>query len=305
LNATCPHVGKVQGIIHRHAKDGYSIVILGEKDHAEVIGLLGYARGKGYVVNSLKSWSPFPRWIKSVWWPDHPGSKTLPVPGRWGAKEVPRGEDLQHHLRLHAPEQEEVLALAKKVEAIVVVGGKGSGNTRRLARISEEAGVPTFHVETEKDLDLQALSGYAVIGVTAGASTPNWLILRVVDRIHELRGRGGAASHAETLGRLRPSAIFSWLSGGLFDLRQCPAPRAALELSSVFIAALYVFSMHVLNRLADKASENFNQPGGPSSTGGTEPGCLRRIASARPGSRPGLVLGTFPLSPSPGDFRLG
>jgi len=47
LNATCPHVGKVQGIIKRYAKDGYATVIVGEKDHAEVIGLLGYADGKG------------------------------------------------------------------------------------------------------------------------------------------------------------------------------------------------------------------------------------------------------------------
>ncbi len=158
--------------------------------------------------------------------------------------------------------QEEVLALARKVEAIVVVGGKGSGNTRRLARISEEAGVPTFHVETEKDLDLQALSGYAVIGVTAGASTPNWLILRVVDRIHELRGRGGAASRAEMLGRLAAiSYLLLGFGAGCLTYASVLLQGLPLELSSVFIAALYVFSMHVLNRLADKASENFNQPG--------------------------------------------
>ncbi|MDH4267289.1 MAG: 4-hydroxy-3-methylbut-2-enyl diphosphate reductase, partial [Deltaproteobacteria bacterium] len=54
VNATCPHVGKVQGIIKRYALQGYHIVIVGEKDHAEVIGLLGYAGGNGYVVNSLE-----------------------------------------------------------------------------------------------------------------------------------------------------------------------------------------------------------------------------------------------------------
>jgi 4-hydroxy-3-methylbut-2-enyl diphosphate reductase len=60
LNATCPHVGKVQGIINRHVKNGYAIVIVGERDHAEVIGLLGYAQGKGYVVNTLEEVDSLP-----------------------------------------------------------------------------------------------------------------------------------------------------------------------------------------------------------------------------------------------------
>jgi (E)-4-hydroxy-3-methyl-but-2-enyl pyrophosphate reductase len=243
LNATCPHVGKVQGIIHRHARDGYSIVIMGEKDHAEVIGLLGYARGKGYVVNNLEELESLP-----------PLDKVCLVAQT--TQDQKRFQSLAHAVQNKYPgakifnticdsthrRQDEILALAKRVEAIVVVGGKGSGNTRRLAKISEEAGVPTFHV--------------------AGASTPNWLILRVVDRIHELRGRGGVASRAETLGRLAAiSYLLLAFGAGCLTYASVLLQGLPLELSWVFIAALYVFSMHVLNRLADKASENFNQPG--------------------------------------------
>jgi (E)-4-hydroxy-3-methyl-but-2-enyl pyrophosphate reductase len=263
LNATCPHVGKVQGIIHRHAKDGYSIVIMGEKDHAEVIGLLGYARGKGYVVNSLDELEFLPPLDKVCL-----VAQTTQDQKRFQSladevlKKYPGAKIFNTICDSTRRRQEEILALAKRVEAIVVVGGKGSGNTRRLAKISEEAGVTTFHVETEIDLDLQALSRYAVIGVTAGASTPNWLILRVVDRIHELRGRGGGASRAETLARLAAiSYLLLGFGAGCLTYASVLLQGLPLELSWVFISALYVFSMHVLNRLADKASENYNQPG--------------------------------------------
>jgi (E)-4-hydroxy-3-methyl-but-2-enyl pyrophosphate reductase len=263
LNATCPHVGKVQGIIHRHAKEGYSIVIMGERDHAEVIGLLGYARGKGYVVNNLEELESLPPLDKvclvAQTTQDHKRFQSLAAAVQVkypGAKVFDTICDSTHR------RQDEILALAKKVEAIVVVGGKGSGNTRRLAKISEEAGVPTFHVETENELDLQALSGYAVIGVTAGASTPNWLILRVVDRIHEMRGRGGAASRVEKVARVAAiSYLLLAFGAGCLTYTSALLQGLPLEGSWVFIAALYVFSMHVLNRLADRDSENFNQPG--------------------------------------------
>jgi 4-hydroxy-3-methylbut-2-enyl diphosphate reductase len=96
---------------------------------------------------------------------------------------------------------------------MVVVGGKESGNTRRLAKISKEAGVPTFHVETEKDLDLQEISRYSIIGVTAGASTPNWMILKVVDRLKRLRRHQGMAYYLESLGRLAAISLF-WPGAG-------------------------------------------------------------------------------------------
>ncbi len=263
LNATCPHVGKVQGIINRHAKDGYSSIIMGEKDHAEVIGLLGYARGKGYVVNKLEELESLPPLDKvclvAQTTQDQKRFQSLAAAVQ---KKYPGAKIFNTICDSTHRRQDEILTLAKRVEAIVVVGGKGSGNTRRLAKIAEEAGVPTFHVETEKDLDLEALSGYAVIGVTAGASTPNWLILRVVDRIHELRGPGGAASRAETLGRLAAiSYLLLAFGAGCLTYASVLLQGLPIDLSWVFIAALYVFSMHVLNRLADKASENFNQPG--------------------------------------------
>jgi 4-hydroxy-3-methylbut-2-enyl diphosphate reductase len=263
LNATCPHVGKVQGIINRHAKDHYSIVIAGEKDHAEVKGLLGYAQGRGYVIHTLEELACLPPMEKVCF-----VAQTTQDETRFQAlaeaiqKKYPGAKIFNTICDSTHRRQEEVLALAKKVEAMVVVGGKGSGNTRRLAGISEAAGIPTYHVETEKDLDLQVLSRYSVIGVTAGASTPNWLILRVVDRLHDLGGRVEPASFLKALGRLVAiSYLLLAFGAGCLTYTSILLQGLPFNLSWIFIAALYVFSMHVLNRLTDKASENFNQPG--------------------------------------------
>ena len=263
LNATCPHVGKVQGIIQRHAKDGYATVIVGERDHAEVVGLLGYANGKGYVVNTLEEVESLPP-VEKVCLVAQTTQDQKRFQSFAGAiqKRFPAAKVFNTICDSTLRRQDEVSALARKVEAIVVVGGKESGNTRRLAKISKEAGVPTFHVETEKDLDLQELSRYSVVGVTAGASTPNWLILKVVDRLKRLSRHQGIAYYLESLGRLAAiSYIFLALGAGCLAYASVTIQGMQPRLSWALVASFYVFSMHVLNRLTDKASERYNQPG--------------------------------------------
>jgi 4-hydroxy-3-methylbut-2-enyl diphosphate reductase len=263
LNATCPHVVRVQGIIQRYAKDGYATVIVGEKDHAEVIGLLGYANGKGYVVNSLEELKSLPPLEKVCLVAQTTQDRDLfqeiveAIQSRFpGAKVFNTICDSTYR------RQDEVLALARRVEAMVVVGGKKSGNTRRLVKISEGAGVPTFHVETEKDLNLKELSHYSIIGVTAGASTPNWLILKVVECLKGLRQHQGVVYYFESLGRLATiSYILLAFGAGCLSYASVLIQGLQPRLSWALVASFYVFSMHVLNRFTDKASERYNQPG--------------------------------------------
>jgi len=263
LNATCPHVGKVQGIIKRYAKNGYATVIVGEKDHAEVVGLLGYAQGKGYVVNNLEELESLPPLDKICL-----VAQTTQDQNQFQAlaaaiqNRFPEAKVFNTICESTNRRQDEVLSLARRVDAMVVVGGKESGNTRRLAKISEGAGVPTFHVETEKDLDLEELSRYPVVGVTAGASTPNWLILKVVDSLRSHRGQKGVIHYLESLGRLAAISYFLLaLGAGSLTYASILIQGLQPRLSWVLVASLYVFSMHVLNRLTDKASERYNQPG--------------------------------------------
>jgi 4-hydroxy-3-methylbut-2-enyl diphosphate reductase len=85
--------------------------------------------------------------------------------------------------------QEEVRQLCREVEALVVVGGKTSANTKRLGEIAESLGCPVFMVESETDLEPQALARYGRVGVTAGASTPNWVISRIVEVLENITAK--------------------------------------------------------------------------------------------------------------------
>jgi 4-hydroxy-3-methylbut-2-enyl diphosphate reductase len=154
-------------------------------------------------------------------------------------------------------------SLVGQVDAVVVVGGYHSGNTKRLVQISEEAGLPTFHVETEKDLDKQRLSSMEVIGVTAGASTPNWMIKNVVKEIEAIRTR------RETFfGRwIKIAFKFMLLSNLLVAFGGFALAYAAAVLSGrtpdlihPCIALLYIYAMHVLNRFLDKGASTYNDP---------------------------------------------
>jgi len=146
----------------------------------------------------------------------------------------------------------------------VVIGGKNSGNTRRLAQISESYGIPAFFVETEKEINLDELEKFESVGITAGASTPNWLIQKVIDHIDALEHRHeplwmqGLRRMTTTLFRL---SFFVALGAALLTygaaLLQGIPPKPVYPL----IAVLYTLSMFILNRCLDKEADKFNEPG--------------------------------------------
>jgi len=263
LNATCPHVGKVQGIIKRHALQGYATLIWGDKDHAEVIGLLGYTGGRGAVLNSPEELESLPEYEKVCLVAQTTQDRhRFEEFARVVQRKYPGAKIFNTICESTNRRQEEVLSLAQKVEAMVVVGGKESGNTRRLAKISEEAGVPTFHVETEKDLDLKALAAYEAIGVTAGASTPTWLIAHVVERLKTVESARGKGQFLTRIARLITiSYLLLAVGAGSLTYVSILIQGLRPEISLILISSFYVFSIHVLNRLMDKASEKYNQPG--------------------------------------------
>jgi len=263
LNATCPHVGKVQGIIKRHAQQGYMTLIWGDRDHAEVIGLLGYTGGQGFVVNSIAELESLPRHEKVCFVAQTTQDQNDFEKFAQAIQEKYPGAKIFNTIceSTHR-RQQEVLALAQKVDAMIVVGGKESGNTRRLAKISEEAGVPTFHIETEKDLHLEALSSYPIIGITAGASTPTWLIAHVAERLKAVESGGGEIRFWTKAARfLAISYLLLALGAGCLAYTSILIQGLRPEISLILISSFYVFSIHVLNRLMDKASEKYNQPG--------------------------------------------
>lgn len=180
-DATCPRVQKVQAIIKKYSRQGYDTVIIGDQNHAEVMGLMGFAAGRVFVVSNivdleqLNASAPFI--IVSQTTQDEEIFLKLSglIKERYPDCLIFNTICDSTHRR-----QEEVLSLAEKVDAIVVVGGRGSANTRRLWELARGMGKPVFLVESEDELDPAALAGLETVGVTAGASTPSWVIDKVV-----------------------------------------------------------------------------------------------------------------------------
>ena len=161
-----------------------------------------------------------------------------------------------------ASRQAEVQELARQAEALVVVGGRNSGNTQRLVEISQGTGIPTYHVETEQELDLVEISRYQTVGVTAGASTPNWLIGNVVNTLkHAWAFRPGSLTNYlyRAWRFFLKSNLYVATGAGSLSYTSSLLQQVEPQFTYFFVAFFYVYAMHLLNHFTDKASK-LNDP---------------------------------------------
>jgi (E)-4-hydroxy-3-methyl-but-2-enyl pyrophosphate reductase len=187
VDATCPHVGGIQGIIKQHAIKGFDIVIVGETGHPEVIGLLGFTQGHGYLIDKDEDIDHLPQLNRVCIVAQSTQSRArLHEVTEKIRERYPEAIMFDTLCDVTADRQDEVMAMTQEIDLMIVVGGKNSGNTQRMAELSREAGVTTFHIETEDELSIDDIQGHEVIGLTAGASTPDWMIQRVYKRLEEL-----------------------------------------------------------------------------------------------------------------------
>jgi 4-hydroxy-3-methylbut-2-enyl diphosphate reductase len=152
------------------------------------------------------------------------------------------------------------------VDAVVVVGGRESGNTQRLFEIARQTGKPAFHVENETDLagiDVNSLSAVRTIGITAGASTPNWVIRKVVMTLETMVFRRKSGWH-KAMYTLMRTALLTNLYVSLGAAGLCYAVsrlQGIIDVTPfVLIAFLYVQSMHILNHLTGSKADRYNEP---------------------------------------------
>lgn len=187
VDATCPFVSAAHQCAAELAADGYLVVIVGEPDHPEVAGILEYAGSDSIVVEEVGDI------------PERLGKRKVGVvvqttQSMARLKEVvdkllPRVSQLKVcNTICSATERRQASAeeLARAVDVMVVVGGKNSGNTTRLAEISRAVNPRTHHVETADELDPAWFAGAGTVGVTAGASTPDAQMRGVIDAIEAL-----------------------------------------------------------------------------------------------------------------------
>jgi len=187
IDTTCPWVSKAQLLAKKLASDGYHVVIVGDRDHVEVKGLLGWAGKGAQVIESAKELGRI-KFHKKI------GVIAQTTQTEENFEDVAKGlfekaEELKiFNTICEATKNRQKFAtvVAKRSEIMFIIGDKKSANTRRLAKLCEQTGVKTYQVESADDIDLNWLKGFDMIGVTAGASTPSWLIN---DAIKKLKGQ--------------------------------------------------------------------------------------------------------------------
>jgi len=190
VDATCPFVVKAQKLAQRLAAEGYQVVIVGEGDHPEVIGIMGFAGNEARVVEKASDVCDLP--VKR-----RVGVVAQTTQSFDNFRDVvcailKKSDELKVfnticHATVHR--QEAALNIAKEVDLMIVIGGHNSANTSRLASLCAQSGVPTRHIETASELEASWLENKATVGVTAGASTPEWIIEDVIDRLEVLGGK--------------------------------------------------------------------------------------------------------------------
>jgi 4-hydroxy-3-methylbut-2-enyl diphosphate reductase len=187
IDATCPFVKKAQYYAKLLSEEGYQVVILGEKNHPEVKSLMSYASKNAVVVNAH---SPLPKLTSKI------GIVVQTTQPLEALKKV-ISESTEHAKEIKvynticnstAQRLEETAHVAAKVDVMFVVGGKNSANTTQLTELCKSLPVPTYHIETASEIKKAWINRAKKIGITAGASTPTWLIRDVENRIRDIGG---------------------------------------------------------------------------------------------------------------------
>jgi (E)-4-hydroxy-3-methyl-but-2-enyl pyrophosphate reductase len=188
VDATCPFVTRVQHLAERAAKQGRDVVVAGNPDHPEMIGVVGYAPDNTYVVRDAEEVASLPT-LRAPLVVSQTTIKLktfLEVAEAVRAKTDTEPQVVNTICSATRDRQDAARALAGQVDVFYVIGGRHSSNSVKLLAVCEEQCENSFLIETPAEINPGDLAGVKRVGVTAGASTPNWLIDQVVSRLHEL-----------------------------------------------------------------------------------------------------------------------
>ncbi len=196
---TCPRVGRALAIATKMSKLGYAVIIFGDSGHHEVKAILSSAGSSGRVISTLEEAVALPELKKPFLL-----SQTTQnceafaeilslLKNRW-----PEMESSNTICDSTARRQDELRELMDKVDAVVIVGGRNSANTERLALIAGESGLPVFKIETHDELSPESMGEYRRVLLSAGASTPGWSIRKVREHLLEIQGQSSGAGWIRT-----------------------------------------------------------------------------------------------------------
>lgn len=183
VDTTCPFVKKIHDIVKDFSDRGYEIIIIGNAVHPEIIGINGWCNNNAIIINKVEE-------IDSI---TFDSTKAYCVVSQTTAnlesfnniveklKEKINNLTVKNTICFATKERQlSAIDLAKEVDCMVVIGGKHSSNTQKLVTICSKV-VPTFSIETKEELKKEMFENFKVAGVTAGASTPDWIIDEVIE----------------------------------------------------------------------------------------------------------------------------
>ena len=183
VDATCPFVKKIHEIVQKESDEGKTIIIVGSEYHPEVQGIKGWVNGDAYIVDEeadavgLDIDNNKPVCIVS---------QTTYNPEKFAKLvEIIREKGYDSNVvnticNATNERQKEAKEIAKKVDAMIVIGGKNSSNTQKLYEICKAECENTFYIQTAKDMDFEKLKDFEKVGITAGASTPK----NIIEEVH-------------------------------------------------------------------------------------------------------------------------
>lgn len=182
IDATCMFVKKAQRIVKELYDEGYKILILGLKDHPEIVALRDFVNDEALTASDLDELPDFenPPEKLGVIAQTTLNTEFFDAAVERLKKQVPNLVVRNTICDATVKRQTAARSIAEKVDAMIVIGGRRSSNTRKLTDICRDRGVDTYHIETPEELKKGWLLGRRKIGVTAGASTPDWLIEDVI-----------------------------------------------------------------------------------------------------------------------------
>ena len=186
LDATCPHVKKAQQDAKSVIEDGMTLVILGEKNHPEVKSINLWANNKGIIIEDEES-------AEKLQIVEKMGVVVQTTFSQFKFNSIieileKKSKNLKIFKTICNATQERqnsAVDLARNVDLMIVIGGKNSGNTNRLAEVCRDVGCTTYHIETSTELQLEWFNRVQTVGVTAGASTPDWIIKEVIETMKD------------------------------------------------------------------------------------------------------------------------
>jgi len=184
IDATCPYVKKVQNIVNEYCMKGYKIIIIGDENHPEVIGVNGWCNNSAIIINN-KNNIPIIKMYDKIC----VVAQTTIIESLFSdiVSEIQKChcEIKVFNTICSATEerQEEAKLLAKNSDVMIVVGGYDSSNTKKLTEICKVYCDKVIHIETASEIDTKIFKDCKSVGITAGASTPAWIIKEVVQKV--------------------------------------------------------------------------------------------------------------------------